>query len=136
MLLEDAAALPELGEAGIPGAALRDRNFELVLGLRCGGAEQGAERQCECLSVHCDSSLGIFCCSPHERSDMRDRRSRISLTLIRATSYSAACAVVSRGVNIPSPSWVMSRRRLWNALSVERWPIDTIVVLGRRALST
>ena len=38
MLFEDAAALAELGDTGVPGAALRDRDFERVFG---GGVRNG-----------------------------------------------------------------------------------------------
>jgi hypothetical protein len=40
--LEDAGALPELGDAGVPGAALRHRDFQHVLR---GGAAGGEARQ-------------------------------------------------------------------------------------------
>ena len=43
MLLEDAAALTELGDARVPGAALRDRDLELI--LRDGEAEEEEEEE-------------------------------------------------------------------------------------------
>ena len=42
MLLEDAAALAEFGDAGVPGAVLRDGDLERVLG---GGAADRARKR-------------------------------------------------------------------------------------------
>jgi class 3 adenylate cyclase len=50
-------------------------------------------------------------------------------------AYLASSSLTSTGVKRPPSPAVMSMRRLWKARSVERWPIETIVVFGRRAAS-
>ena len=44
--------------------------------------------------------------------------------------YSAALAVTSPKVKIPALEGCISIWRLWNCATVERWPIETIVVRG------
>lgn len=50
-------------------------------------------------------------------------------------SYSAARSSAASRNRLSSPSRSSTRPRRWNAASVERWPIDTIVVRLSRALS-
>src|SRR5262249_23480595 len=56
MLLEDAAALTKLGKPGIPGAALRYRDFEEVVSIgtaeKCWCERESAERRDKLSSLH------------------------------------------------------------------------------------
>src|SRR5216684_2763547 len=62
MLLEDATALAELGDAGVPGAALRDCDLQRLLrpgaAARARGHDRRAERSDEFCPCHCCSSHG------------------------------------------------------------------------------
>src|SRR5262249_40881019 len=62
VLLENAGALAELGDAGVPGAALRDRDFQGLLrpgdAARARDDRKRGKRRDECCPRHCCSSRG------------------------------------------------------------------------------
>jgi hypothetical protein len=69
VLLEDAAALAEFGDTGVPSAALRDRNFQRFLrpaiAARAGGQSERAEGRdqlCPCHYVPPVVAASCRCC--------------------------------------------------------------------------